>query len=282
VGLGGARNTSSSTPAANRQGSQFSAQDRKGLKIAGVSIAIMIGLGGLAIYLAGPKPDPETLCPEDRPLVAHTVVLVDKTDPLTEGQFRYLKEKILGARDRLVQFEKFSIFVLDDKNYMSPEPLFSKCNPGRGDEANPFYQNPRKIQKKFDAFFEQPLEDTLKDLKSVGVASRSPIMEMIREISYRKDFSNQVPERRMILVSDLMENMPDHYTQYAGTINYEFFTEQPYAGELKANLSQVKVDIGYLMRNGMGLQTNDHVLFWYKYLAAQGASVSGIRKVRWI
>ena len=139
---------------------------------------------------------------------------LDKTDLLSISQQRFVLNYINKKKDKLRRFEKFSIFSLTENTYVNPEPIFSKCNPGTGKNSNKLYQNPKKIQMKFDRFFSRPLKENMKSVLSDGVGSQSPIFEMIRELSFRDDFGEDVKQRTLIIISDMMHHTPQ-YSQYS-------------------------------------------------------------------
>ena len=261
------------------QWSGLSAQDRKGIEIAGFAISFLFTLAALAVYLSGDRPDPETLCLKN--LQAHTVILIDQSDALNKTQQRYVENMVQDFKKRLTRFEKFSIYILSEKDYVAPTPVFSKCYPGSGDEANPVYQNPAKVQKKFQEFFQTPLQRELDRLLEPKTSETSPIMEMLREISYKDDFSSSVPLRRLLVVSDLVQNVP-MYSQYKDPIDFEYFQKLNYSGEVKAELSGVQVTLAYIMRGDpeTGLQQNSHTNFWMQYFATLGAQVALVQKIR--
>lgn len=241
------------------------------LTILGVSIVS-------ALALKGEKVDPETFCRED--ISAHTIVVLDKTDSLSVSQQKFALDYVNKEKDALNPFEKFSILTLTEDTYTALEPAFSMCNPGTGKEANQLYQNPRKIQMRFDEFFSKPLRENLQDALSEETGARSPIFEMIRELSFRADFDKRVEKKTLIIISDLMHHTPE-YSHYKSRIDYEYFAKQPYADEVAANLNSVEVKIVYLLRDNLGsIQGERHLSFWKKYFESMGAEVAEVRKIR--
>jgi hypothetical protein len=175
--------------------------ERQGWAIIGVCGTIFALLGALAVYanVTEKRYDPETLCPNgcDYPAVR---ILVDKTDPWDAHGSGRLEKIIRNIKNELAVSERLSISVLDQSGSDVPTPVFDMCNPGRGDQANSLYKNPRKIHEKFEAKFDQPLERMLADLLKPGTAPRSPLIEAIQ------NFPAAGPRDRLVLVSDLMQN----------------------------------------------------------------------------
>lgn len=253
--------------------------DRLGKRLIGGSIAVVAILASLPFLIDDPEIDDTNLCPTDRPY-PHTVLLVDKTDPLTPSQQRFLGSLTNKVKFDLEQYEKLSIYILDDENYLAPAAVFAMCNPGTGRNANELYQNPRKVQQKFDEFFGVPLEAVLDDLLKGTESKRSPIMEMLREVSFMDDFTPEVAERRLIVVSDMLQNMPE-YSQYRRSLDYDGFVATPYAKKVAAMLGGVTVKLVYLWRPGTrNLQGLQHIRFWDRYFADFGARLVEVERVR--
>ena len=135
-------------------------------------------------------------------------VLVDKTDPWSRQDKESLAALIRRIKGQLTENERLAIYVLDKTGTYSPVPVFDMCNPGRRDQANSLYENPRKVQKRFEEKFQAPLDNVLANLLRPGVAPQSPILESLIAL---KGSSGQ--QERMILVSDMMQNS-DTFTFY--------------------------------------------------------------------
>ena len=249
-----------------------------GYIIIGVCLVIFAVLAVSAMALKGEAYDPETLCPDV--VMAHTIIVLDKTDFLSSDQQRFALNYINREKDKLGPSEKLSIFTLTERNYINPEPIFSKCNPGTGENASQLYQNPRKIQMRFEEFFSKPLEENMNDILSDSTGSKSPILEVIRELSLRDDFGNNVEHRTLIIISDMMQHT-SKYSHYKNTVEYKLFSKKPYADEVKANLNSVNVKIVYLRRDKLGnIQGEKHLSFWEDYFNEMGAEVTDIKNIR--
>ena len=255
----------------------LSKKDKQGILLIIVSSLAIIGLLTLPIFLKKNKHeyDPETFCLQDRNY-AHTILLVDKTDPFTEKQIIALKKKSRQLKQQLNQFEKLSIYILDDINYAAPTPIFSMCSPGTGKEANELYQNPTKIQMKFDAFFGKPLDDAIDQLIQVSKAPQSPILEMLAEINLVPDF-NKDRARKLIIVSDLLQNMPD-YSHYKKEISFSEWLEDKQTSIANSFLN-TSIDILYIRRKGNRIQGATHLDFWRQYFINSGAAKATIKQI---
>lgn len=234
--------------------------------------------------------DPETLCPTDRP-VAHTIVLIDKTDPLSVGHQRVFETVINTLKTDLATHERLSIFVLTDEDYSSPVPVFSLCKPSDGEDANELYQNPSKLRARYQEHFGAPLDTVTAALVEGDERPYSPIMEMMQEIAVLPEFSPEATTaRRLILFSDMLQNVPA-YTHYGGGIpDFAAFEQSPYANRVLATLSptretallrDVSVEIYYLIRpRTEGRQVRGHILFWERFFAWLSGRIDTVRAVR--
>lgn len=193
----------------------------RGKDLAGLfNIVIVLGvLGGLS-YMAydlnanRPTYDEDTLCPTGQ-LNAHTAVVIDKTDLYTPTQADRIQDLILSSRDQLIEFERLSLFELNESGRLQNTNRFSLCNPGRGDQANQLYENPARIEVRYQALFEGPLQEALADLIEPKDSPSSPIIEALGRLAQQREFDRDVASRRAILVSDMLQNS-DLFTFYEG------------------------------------------------------------------
>ena len=249
-----------------------------GYVIIGVCLAVFGILAVSALALKKNSYDPDTFCPGD--IKAHTIVILDKTDSLSPNQQRFVLDYINKAKDKLETFEKFSIFILDEDTHTNPAPLFSKCNPGSKESANQLYQNPGKIQKRFDEFFLKPLKENMKNVLADNTGSQSPIFEMIREVSLREDFGPDVKKRTLIIVSDMMHHT-SRFSHYKSRSSYGYFSKKSYAFDVVSNVNAVEVRVVYLLRSKLAYsQGSEHLAFWEGYFEDMGAIGLAVRKIR--
>jgi hypothetical protein len=268
-------------------------QDKRGLLILSVALATVVFILVLSFFVRDDsKYDAHTLCPTERAF-GRTVVVVDKTDPFSPTQSAFLRLEVKRLRGEMEQSEKLTIYVLDKDSFAAPSPVFELCNPGSGAQANALYQNPEKIRLRFEERFGKPLDSILENLVKGDVAKFSPIMEMIRNVSFRDDFDVQGEKRQLVLISDMLQHTTGGYSHYpprgknsaseqsgasSSRLSFsEFKTKDEYR-RVKASLSGVNVRIIYFRnRNRSDLQTPRHVLFWEDFFADAGATLVEVR-----
>jgi hypothetical protein len=170
---------------------------------------VLIGLAALALTLWSFRPaalDPETLCPTSRPIAGHTVVIVDRTDAWSPAIGATLAEIIEIAQRNTAQYQRFSIVSLDADQ--SVRPLFSACNPGAPSLWSDLYRGRRYTQRDFEEKFVGAAESILAQVSEPSEASTSPIIEYLHRWLGADDFNADIPNRRLVLISDLRQHSP--------------------------------------------------------------------------
>jgi hypothetical protein len=185
-----------------------SSQLKKANRSYGIGTGIVLGSVALLSLLVWafrpPTLDPETLCPIDRPVAGHTLVIVDRTDRWNPGVGSVLTELLEDARNGTQKLEKFSIVSLDSTQ--ATRPLFSVCNPGKPTFLTDLYRGRRYTERDFDQRFETAAEDVIQQVSQPGEAQKSPIVETVRRAMRRADFNASIPQRRLVLISDMRQN----------------------------------------------------------------------------
>ena len=156
--------------------------------------------------------DPTTLCPASRHIAGHTVVIVDRTDLWTPAMGQALTEIIENAQRETQRYQKFSIVSLDADQ--SVHPLFSVCNPGPPDFWSDLYRGRRFTVRDFDQRFVGAADQVVEQVSAPSQAPSSPIVEYVHRWLGADDFNAEIPNRRLILVSDMRQNSP-LYSIYA-------------------------------------------------------------------
>ena len=175
-------------------------------------------IGGLIWAYSTFKPeeyDPDTLCLLDGETPPHTAIVIDKTDEYSSDEADMIAAAIRRTRDRLEIGERLTIFELDARGEFDPRGRFSLCNPGRGSQVNPLFNNPQMIEQRYFELFERPLESMLDDLVTPKEAPASPIMEAMARLAQTEAFSNRSPRRTMVIFSDMLQNS-DIFSAYGG------------------------------------------------------------------
>ena len=169
-----------------------------------VVIAVLLSLSLGVFLLRPPTLDPATLCPTSRPIAGHTLVIVDRTDKWNPAVGDALKELIETAQKDTKQYEKFSIVSMDAG--LSTRPLFSVCNPGAPSLASDLYRGRRYTKVDFDQKFIGASDKIVAELGKPSEAQTSPIVEFVHRWLGNDDFNATIPNRKVILISDMRQN----------------------------------------------------------------------------
>jgi hypothetical protein len=139
--------------------------------------------------------------------------------------------------------------------------------------ANPFYQNPDRIARVWKRDFANKLDQAVSALANAPTAERSPILDSIAAASWRRDFDRRIPNRRLIVVSDLLEYDPGDFSLYRKGNPWLRFRHSAVSGQAQAELSGVSVQIELLRRPAwLALQAGTVRAFWQQWLGQRGAT----------
>ncbi len=182
----------------------------RGKDILGVfNILIVIGILGAisyaALVLRPAEFDADTLC-LDGEIPPHLAIVIDKTDLYSQEQALGIEALVLASRDSLDIGEQLTLFELDARGELVNTNDFSLCNPGRGEQINPLYRNPQRVEARYQALFEGPLQAALADLVEPKESPASPILESLARLAVSATFNDERPYRRVVLVSDMLQN----------------------------------------------------------------------------
>lgn len=185
-----------------------------------LAVLVLGGLGGASLLLRVPPTDPDTLCRTDRGLGAHTIILVDATDRLETRHRRKLRAAMAQERARLSQYDRLTLMRINVRRPQEPTILFSRCLPRPPEHTNPLFENARMTQARWDEEFAGALDRALRSAGSSGPARASPIVAALRAVAADPEFGSEIPRRRLVLVSDLLEHDPQGFSLYVSGANY--------------------------------------------------------------
>lgn len=223
----------------------------------------------IAYTLSLPKYYEDTLCPLTG-VKAATIVVVDKTDPFERYQIEALKARILSLRNDLRLLEKISITVVERKadGQARIRQTLAICNPGKGENASPIYQNPAKIEARYNERFREPFDRELQLLLVPGTATTSPIVEAMVEAISNDPKVLAADTRRLIIFSDLYENTA-RSSAYKPNFSADMITSQ-IPDNARSWLSGASVHVEVIRRSNPGQQRALQQV-WESAFAAAGA-----------
>ena len=242
------------------------------------AIALMLtsvfGLFAAAAIHQPPATDSETGCRLDREDPAHTIVLVDQSDPFNATDLDWVRSLLDGEARGLERYGRLTVIVPNSASPYDPVQVFSGCSPGSGEEANPIFQNPKMIQQAWQRKFHAPLTERTDEALRDTVAPSSPLMEAMYTIADRPDFQAHVPARRLILVSDLMQHSPG-FSMYKSGADGEAWAASGLA-DMRAGLEGVEVVARIVPRQQYALPLGEVKAFWQSWFAAAGADYGSV------
>lgn len=255
--------------------------------VAGVALLVLAvaAFGALAyFYVAIPQPpqlDAGTLCPVKGP-AGVTVVLVDTSDDLPDTT----KRQVLGMLDDLItglpDYQKLDIRVLDIAAARS-RSLFAKCNPGDGAGLSEWTANPRIARMQWIESFRRPAREAVASSLAAAKAGSSPIMAAIQDIAIDQFSSDQAQgiAKNLIVISDMLEYTRD-YSQYpaAGDLSYQRFRQSPAYLKFRTDLHGARVDIRYVQRGGVRIDTVKHAEFWREWILDNKGTFGSVQRLQ--
>ena len=238
-----------------------------------VALGVLYGLARSSLGVI----NPDTLCREDQPLSDHTVVLIDRTDPLYDHIAETIFREINQIKDTIPKHAMLSIYEINSESAQVMAPEFCLCNPGNGDDENFLYKNPKQIRARWEKQFGEPLSASLEALREVSSSETSPIFEAIGVVGDLPTFREAKGSRKLVIYSDMLQNMPwcTHY-------NWNGRNEPPMEKirQMITGLEGVDVVIRYIERSGFaGIQNSEHKKLWKDTLLELGARSVDIRRV---
>jgi hypothetical protein len=268
-----------------RTGGQADGRTGVALKIASAAVVLLLLIGGgaaLAIkgHSASVAIEPSSLCPAKRPPSEIDVLLLDVSDRFSEPQRLQLQNELARFRDSIPRFGLIEVYTVDRLSRRVTEPVAHLCNPGTGADLNRIYQNPELARKKWQGFAGKLNADIARQV-ALPPMKTSPIFEAIQATALRtfgKPEYDGLP-KRLLIVSDLLQNAPGSLTMYDGVPPFQSFEKTAYYSRVRSDLDGVSVLLFYLVRPSVKQQSSAHLAFWRDYLQSQGAEVEEVQKI---
>ncbi len=225
----------------------------------------------------------DAMCRIDEVFPRDTVILLDSTDSLNESQFLSVKNYVeKNVLEPSILDERFTVYVLNDQpDTFKFKPVVRVCRPRDGKNADPLTENPRIIKRNWDEKFIEPLLGPFTDLRANQQANSSPIMEMLKFVGHRTMTMSDAPEKRIIIVSDMVEHT-SNYSQYRQSkIPFADLKNKPYFREMQPYLEGVDIEVLGIERPQLNhIQNTDHIRnFWEPFFAHAGGRLVRYKRV---
>lgn len=239
------------------------------------SVAALASIG-IWKFLGHSDAPTDLLCPSGTGPLAHVILLVDKTDPLTFTQgkaFSQILEDFTKGK-YVREGELLSVFVLGEDFRQTADPIFERCNPGDGRTRSRITENPELWNRKYQNDYVKPLLALEEQMRSLKAAKWSPILEMLQVVALRFSKHNVRGGRSLFIVSDMLHNTSD-FSLYIDPQDFGTLKQRPAFARLHSRLDSVGVSL-FLLMNSPELQTRKLSRFWEDYFKDTGASLEKI------
>ena len=232
----------------------------------GIIVFFVLSLAtGLVVWLRSTAPigGPGDLCAVGR-LLRHRIVLIDATDNLDATQ----RETVLEAVEDLARIsepsDKLTVATVDAAHPREPHILFSACAPQSKVEG--IADNPAFIRINWLRIFYNPLLEAVSTAMNQPEQKQTPLIESIYGLGRRSDFGPAVADRRLFIVSDMLQNTASLYSLYSDSLDFKVFAARPDAFQNVPDLTGVEVVNLYIDRpNDRCIQGEAQRQFWVDF-----------------
>ena len=230
-----------------------------------VSFGIMAAAAAWAIIVGIGRNFDEDLCRNGVASEVYVLFIVDLTDGLSDACFTAFQDEFRFRLDRLQVYERISLYVIRQKGLYPTARgvrLFSRCRPRDGSDADPKFENPKRIKKKFEEEFLTPLQKGVAGIDPDHRANRSLILETLRALGRTPEFAG-AKKREIYYFGNLLQN--------SSRINQYEHGWEDFEGLLKRSLQVLDVEnlltgtdvTVFLMPDPK--QTAQHSAWWQAY-----------------
>ena len=254
---------------------------RSGKDLVGVAMIVLCALAVLG-FLAVPMLMETTrigedLCIEGKPIGRHHLFVIDQSDPVPQAKIDELHRIFEQVLKEMRINDRVSIYAINATSSPFAKDIPSICNPGRGEDANAYVQNPRLIEEKFRKHFLRPLEEILKPDTFNQQSVASPLMEYFQDVARAQQYLPETQEKVFYLLSDFIQN--------STLLNQ--YKEQPTFPEQAAREAMafhapdyrgITINLLFILRpEWEAVQNAGHKRFWQAYFKKYGAREVVIR-----
>ncbi len=237
-------------------------------------MAAVFGLFALVAFNQPPALDAITACRVDHRDPAHTILLIDQSDPFGPNDFGWVTEFMDSEARLLPKYGRLTVLTPNAAAPYNPLEVFTHCTPGSSEDANPVTQNPRMIEDAWREDFYAPLSASVEAVLNDTSQESSPLAEAIYTIADRADFTRKTTERRFIIVSDLMQHS-EGFSFYRTGADFDAFVGTRLGDEIP-DLGGVDVVARIVPRQMYDLPMADLKQFWAVYFAKTDAGFSSV------
>ncbi len=264
----------------SRRRRQKKKADLKGKLFLGVGVVLIIVLGFSAYQMNQKviKRDSTSMCRVDNKIARETALVIDATDSFSNSQALLVKKELESLLENALTDERFTLYVLGKEIDDNPD-RFTVCNPGDGRDKSELTSNKRRLRQKWEELFFGRIVDAVDELTGEHHSNQSPILEMMKLVSIKSMYKSKAEEKRIVIISDMLQHTR-RYSHYKTTPDFFNFNATPYSIEQKPQLSDVDVEILYLIRGKDILRQNrGHISFWEQHVSTAGGLITRVKTI---
>ncbi|MEM0985013.1 MAG: hypothetical protein AAGJ32_02090 [Pseudomonadota bacterium] len=237
-------------------------------------LSSVFGLFAVAAFNEPPPLNADNQCRVDRKDPAHTVLLIDQSDPFNTNDIDWVRALVDEEARTLDRYGRLTVMVPNAAQPGNPRVIFAKCTPGSPDDANPLISNPRMVEDTWRETFYQPLITEIERVLASKEQPSSPLTEAVFAISDRADFQAGQKGLRLVMVSDLMQHS-DGFSFYRSGADTAAFGDSRLAASAPS-LQDVDVVTRIVPRENYDLPIAELKAFWRSYFEDAGANYGSV------
>ncbi len=237
-------------------------------------VAVVLALFAYIAFNSSPAVAAETGCRVDRNDPAHTIILIDQSDPFNENDLGWVYEFIDSEARSLPRYGRLTVMTPNSASPYDPRTVHVHCSPGSIDDANPILQNPRMIDDNWRETFYDPLKAAIENALLDTRQPSSPLFEAMYSIADRADFQSNRKNRRVIVVSDLMQHS-DGFSFYRRGADIDAYRETN-LGQQQPQFDGAEIVTRIVPRQEYDLPVDQVKAFWRTYFSEAGAEFSSV------
>ena len=216
----------------------------------------------------------QTTCRIDGVFPAHTIILIDQSDPFSNNDIDWVKELINQETLQIEKYGKLTLMTLSAKTPHEPKEMIYACSPGRPDSSLGIIDNPEMIENEWRLKLFNPIFEASKKIIASKTKQKSPISEALFAIADRADFQPSIAKRKIIIVSDLIQNS-NAYSFYKKGASWEKFYTSLFANELP-DFTDVTIVTRIVPRHRYDIPMKKLRKFWDQYFLKTNAIIETI------
>lgn len=236
---------------------------------------IVLVLAAIGVILAWffthrPMPVDQLNCRRDGATPAHSIILIDQSDPFNSDDRLWVDKELDDAARELPRYSRATLLGLTRTPYQLAGS-FRRCTPGSPNDVNELTDNRGFIEVEWRERFYEPMRLAAEEIMRDAEEPRSPIIEALETIADRADFTPQQQQRRIVIVSDMVQNS-EGFSFLESGISWSAFQRTPLYRALP-ELRGVEIEVHIVPRRGSSIPPERIRAFWRHYADATHASL---------